>query len=150
MINKNVIALFAVLIGFFILKVGIMNGAAEYKPITIEDDQTIFSSALLNENPVYFVYYRDNVTITAYSSRAQETDDTPFITASGKRVRDGIVAANWLPIGTEVRIPELFGDKVFIVEDRMHRRNAEKLDIWFSSTTEALKFGVKKARIEII
>ncbi|OGE84688.1 MAG: hypothetical protein A3B23_00870 [Candidatus Colwellbacteria bacterium RIFCSPLOWO2_01_FULL_48_10] len=93
---------------------------------------------------------RNNVKITAYSSRVQETDDTPFITASGKHVRDGIVAANWLPFGTKVRIPELFGDRIFVVEDRMHRRNSEKLDIWFESTRAAMYFGVKTARVEIL
>ena len=42
------------------------------------------------------------VWLTAYSSSVDETDDTPFITASGKHVRDGIVATNFLPFG-EVR-----------------------------------------------
>ena len=32
------------------------------------------------------------VTITAYSPRKGETDNTPFITASNKRVREGIIA----------------------------------------------------------
>ncbi|HEY4496718.1 MAG TPA: hypothetical protein VI432_01035 [Candidatus Paceibacterota bacterium] len=90
------------------------------------------------------------VKVTAYSSREQETDSTPFITASGTRVRDGIVAANWLPIGTKVRIPEAFGDKIFTVEDRMHKRNSDKLDIWFASTKEAFKFGVQELRVEIL
>src|SRR3990167_1248447 len=41
------------------------------------------------------------VTITAYSSTPEETDSTPFITASGTHVRDGVVAANFLPLGTD-------------------------------------------------
>ncbi|MDP3003980.1 MAG: hypothetical protein Q8N43_00505, partial [Candidatus Azambacteria bacterium] len=36
------------------------------------------------------------VVLTAYSSTPDQTDDTPFITASNTRVRDGIVAANFL------------------------------------------------------
>ena len=41
------------------------------------------------------------VWVTAYSSTPEETDDTPRITASGGEVRDGIVAANFLPFGAE-------------------------------------------------
>ncbi|MBD3252034.1 hypothetical protein GF380_06350, partial [Candidatus Uhrbacteria bacterium] len=57
------------------------------------------------------------VPMTAYTSRPEETDDTPFITADGSHVRDGIVAANFLPFGTKVRIPSLFGDQIFEVHD---------------------------------
>ena len=90
------------------------------------------------------------ITITAYSSTPEQTDSTPFITASGHPVEDGMVAANFLKFNTKIRIPELYGDKIFIVKDRMAKKNSDKIDIWFSSTEEAQKFGVKKARIEII
>ncbi|MCL4406428.1 MAG: 3D domain-containing protein [Patescibacteria group bacterium] len=89
-------------------------------------------------------------TITGYSSTEDQTDDTPFITASGKFVGDGIVAANWLPFGTKIRIPEIFGDKVFEVQDRMAPKHNGKMDIWFKTREEALKFGVKQSRIEIL
>jgi 3D (Asp-Asp-Asp) domain-containing protein len=92
-----------------------------------------------------------DVVITAYSSTPEETDDTPFITASGKSVADGIVANNMLPFGTKIRIPELYGDKVFVVEDRMNARKSDyQFDIWFPSHTQAENFGVKKAEIEIL
>ncbi|MBI5079234.1 3D domain-containing protein [Candidatus Wolfebacteria bacterium] len=87
--------------------------------------------------------------ITGYSSTPEETDDTPFITASGTGVRPGIVAANFLPFGAKIRVPKLFGDRVFIVEDRMHPKNDGKIDIWFSSKEEALNFGVRVAEVEI-
>jgi 3D (Asp-Asp-Asp) domain-containing protein len=90
------------------------------------------------------------VVITGYSSTEDQTDDTPNTTAWNTETRPGVVAANWLPLGTKIRIPELFGSQVFTVEDRMHPRNADKLDIWFQSREEALKFGVKKARVEIL
>lgn len=88
--------------------------------------------------------------ITAYSSTPEQTDDTPFITASGSTVRDGIVATNLLPFGTKVKFPELFGDKVFIVEDRMHQRKMNNFDIWMSSTEAARKFGITFARIIVL
>jgi len=90
------------------------------------------------------------VIITAYSSTVDQTDDTPFITASGSYVRDGIVANNMLPFGTEIKIPEYFGDKVFVVEDRMNiRKGYYWIDVWFSSTEEAKEFGIKEAYIEV-
>jgi 3D (Asp-Asp-Asp) domain-containing protein len=90
------------------------------------------------------------VTATAYSSTPDQTDDTPFITASNTIVRDGVVAANFLPIGTEIRIPELFGNKIFVVEDRMHKRYWYRIDIWFPEKEMALQFGIKKVLIEIV
>ena len=60
------------------------------------------------------------VEASGYSSTHDQTDDTPFITASGTYVRDGVVAANFLPIGTVIKIPDLYGNKTFVVEDRMN------------------------------
>ncbi len=89
--------------------------------------------------------------ITAYSSSIWETDDTPFITASGSTVRDGIVANNLLPFGTKVRIPDLYGNKVFVVEDRMNSRvGYHHLDIWFPERYQALEFGAKTGHIEVL
>ncbi|MEK7507897.1 MAG: hypothetical protein AAB602_02330 [Patescibacteria group bacterium] len=90
------------------------------------------------------------VWLTAYSSSVDETDDTPFITASGKYVRDGIVAANFLPFGTMIKIPNVFGDKIFVVEDRMHPRKNGIVDIWMSSKQAALRFGSFKADIVVL
>src|SRR3989344_7121472 len=90
------------------------------------------------------------VWITAYSSTPEETDDTPFITASGTSVRDGVLATNLLPFGTEVLIPETFGDKVFTVEDRMHQRKTNNVDVWMASRSEALQFGRKYATIVVL
>jgi 3D (Asp-Asp-Asp) domain-containing protein len=91
------------------------------------------------------------VVVTAYSSTPWETDDTPFTTASGTEVRDGVVANNLLPFGTRIMIPELYGDKIFTVEDRMHwRKSIYQVDIWFPYTSEAINFGVKSASIMVV
>lgn len=90
------------------------------------------------------------VVLTAYSSTIWQTDDTPFITASGKTVRDGIVAANFLPMGTRIKIPEIYGQKVFIVEDRMHPRKKFQVDIWFQDYWDALDFGAQHSTIEVL
>ena len=88
--------------------------------------------------------------ITAYSSSEDETDDTPFITASGKTVVDGIIATNLFAFGTKARIPSLFGNKIFVIEDRMHHRFKNRIDIWMTSKEEALKFGKRLAEVEIL
>lgn len=87
---------------------------------------------------------------TAYSSTPDQTDSTPFITAWNTRVRDGIIAANFLPFGTKIRIPEVFGDKTFVVEDRMHKRFYYRIDVWFPERQLAKEFGIKKVKIEVV
>lgn len=90
------------------------------------------------------------VSATGYSSTPEQTDNTPFITASGIHVRDGVIAANFLPFGTVIKIPELFGDKTFVVEDRMHNRYWFNIDIWFPEKDLAKEFGIKVIKIEIV
>ena len=91
---------------------------------------------------------RVHVTLTAYSARKCETDSTPTITASGKKVRPGIVA---LSRDLETLFGFKFGDKVIleghgplVFEDRMHKRKKLQVDIFMSKTKDALNFGVKK------
>ncbi len=100
----------------------------------------------LAANPADILYLR----VTAYASTPDETDDTPFITANGTEVRDGIVATNILPFGTEVMIPALFGNKVFTVEDRMAPKKKNAMDIWMPSKAKALYFGANYANVMVL
>jgi len=79
-----------------------------------------------------------NVWVTAYSSTPEETDDSPFI------------AANFLPFGTKVKIPELFGDKIFTVEDRMSRRKDNFMDVWMSTKEDAVEFGIHQTNVVVV
>jgi len=91
------------------------------------------------------------VVATAYSSTVWQTDDTPHTTAAGTQVRDGIIANNILPFGTRIRIPDLYGDKIFVVEDRMNRRKGNyQIDIWFPEYWQAKNFGAQTTLIEIL
>ena len=90
------------------------------------------------------------VWLTAYSSTPEETDDTPFTTALGTKTRDGIVATNFLPFGTRVKIPDVFGDKIFVVEDRMHPRKTDFLDVWMPSKQDALNLGIRRTNIVVL
>jgi len=91
-----------------------------------------------------------DIETTAYSSTPDQTDSTPFTTASGTQVRDGIVACNFLTFGTKVRFPEMYGNKIFVVEDRMALKNNHKIDIWFQTRKESIDFGTKVLKVEIV
>lgn len=90
------------------------------------------------------------VTFTAYSSEVRQTDSTPFITASGTRVRPGVIALSrdllkQYPYGTQARIlHHSCGLKVahaLVVEDTMHPRKRNQVDIWMPSRAQALQWG---------
>lgn len=83
-------------------------------------------------------------TSTAYSSNVWETDGSPYVTADGTCVGDGVVAANFLKIGTKVRFPDLFGDKIFVVHDRMNERYGNRIDVWMQDSNAAKVYGLKR------
>lgn len=119
-------------------------------PVYIVDSQPIDIDAYLREYFVNKIPQKTmHVTVTAYSSTNDQTDGNPYRTAIGTFVRDGIVAANFLPIGTVVRFPDKFGDKLFIVEDRMDERFGLQVDIWMSEQKEAKKFGIQYLKMDI-
>ena len=102
-------------------------------------------------NPEPKVVRKLKVVVTGYSSTEDQTDSNPFITASGTQVRDGIIANNVLPFGTRIRIPELYGDKIFVVEDRMSwKKGNYHIDIWFPTYWEAKNFGAKIEYLEVL
>lgn len=94
------------------------------------------------------------ILITAYSSTKDQTDSSPCITANGYNVcknnTENVIAANFLPFGTRVKIPELFGDREFVVQDRMNRRYGQRVDVWMTSRQKAKIFGVKRATIVVV
>lgn len=90
-------------------------------------------------------------TLTAYTSRAEETDSSPFITANGSHVHVGTIASNCLAFGTKVQFPELYGDQVFVVEDRLNSRyGCNMLDVWFPEYNEAIQFGHKYTTVYVL
>jgi 3D (Asp-Asp-Asp) domain-containing protein len=114
--------------------------------------ETSFNPDTVREKTTGYKVVRvmENVPSTAYTSRPQETDDTPFIAADGTHVYDGMVAANFLKFGTKIRIPELYGDKIFTVHDRMNKRYNVKVDIWMTNLKDAYKHGLRHIKIEIL
>ncbi len=105
-------------------------------------------------NPEIIVISTSIRTVTAYNSLPEQTDDTPCITANGFNVCEhdieDTIAANFLKFGTKVRIPELFGDRIFIVRDRMNQRFSDRVDVWMKDYEEARKLGKRNVQIEVI
>lgn len=120
------------------------------RPVYVADSQPIDIDAYLRE---YFLNKTSKktmyVTVTAYSSTKDQTDGNPYLTAIGTPVRDGIVAANFLPIGTVVRFPDKFGDRLFVVEDRMDEKYGLQVDIWMSNKDESKEFGIQYLKMEV-
>lgn len=137
---------------------GNANGNFTYHQPNQESITSVYGSfALQRSNPdtwalisQYKAVRLIKVVITAYSSTPDQTDSTPFITAWGTHVRDGVVAANFLEFNAKITIPQIFGDKIFTVEDRMHTRFSDRVDIWFPTRSEAKEFGVKYTEIVIL
>ena len=120
------------------------------RPVYMVEGQPIDIDAYLREYFANTIPKKTmHVTVSAYSSTKDQTDGNPYLTAIGTPVRDGIVAANFLPIGTIIRFPDKFGEKLFVVEDRMHEKYGLQVDIWMSNLEEAKKFGIQYLKMEI-
>ena len=139
---KHKIYLFS-FIGMGILFVGMSflglvaqkNGSAQEEDLILTELAIFNGNTLLPiscpSNPEPKVVKSLSVIVTAYSSTPWETWGDPFITAAGTQVREGIIANNLLPFGTRIKLPELYGDRIFIVEDRMHsKKGYYHVDIW--------------------
>lgn len=120
-------------------------------PIISQASGTTTPAAVAVSSP-QFIVKTLKAWITAYSSTPDQTKSygSPFITANGTRVHNGVIATNVLPFGTKVKIPALFGDKIFTVEDRMAARKKNVFDIWMYSREAALDFGAHYAEVVVV
>lgn len=112
------------------------------KPISLMDQPALFA-------PDRYTLTLQTRTVTSYNSEVGQTDSTPFETAIGSQTRHGVVAANWLPIGTMVRFPDYDPETWYVVEDRMAERFSDRTDIWMENKADSLKFGKRTLRMEI-
>ncbi|MEK7648977.1 MAG: hypothetical protein AAB400_03620 [Patescibacteria group bacterium] len=118
---------------------------------------TIIKIKEVKKKPVIAVKKKREIAVvaTAYSSSVEETDSDPCTTANGfnvcKNNIENVIAANFLPFGTRVRMPELFGERTFTVHDRMNSRYGRgRIDIWLKTKKSARQFGVKRIKMEIV
>ena len=122
-------------------------------PPSLPASTTQVASSSISKVPAaaaYDVLETRHMRVTAYSSTPDQTDDSPFITASGMHVADGIAASNLFPFGTRIKIPALFGDKIFIIEDRMSLKIKNTIDIWMPARSKALFFGAHFTDIVVL
>lgn len=108
---------------------------------------------------------------TGYNSHTSQTDNTPNITATGAITSFGIIAASRdllgdkIPYGSLVRIRDLgnyrtgrgaghyqglLNQTLFIVEDTMHARKTNQIDIWFPQLSQAINWGVRQVEVEVV
>ena len=112
------------------------------------------------------------VRATAYNSMASQTNAQPHVTATGVRTRWGIIAVSRdllgfdLPYGSLVRLRDLGnyhnsrgfgayqtlldGADLFVVEDTMHPRKANQIDLWFADYASAVNWGVRRLEVEVV
>jgi 3D (Asp-Asp-Asp) domain-containing protein len=108
---------------------------------------------------------------TAYNSHVSQTDSSPDVTATGATTAFGVIAVSRdmlgdIPYGSLVKIKDLgsyrsgrgegkFQDMLdsqglFVVEDTMHPRKLEQIDVWFADESQALSWGVRKVELEVV
>jgi len=128
----------------------VMASSAYYACLPIlmarADEASVTTPAVTTSTVSAVLYMR----VTAYASVPDETDSTPFITANGTHVHDGIAASNILPFGTKIEIPALFGNKIFTIEDRMSQKIKNTIDIWMTTPEKAIVFGMSHANIVVL
>jgi len=100
-----------------------------------------------------------------------QTNAQPFTTATGTRTAWGIVAVSRdllgedLPYGSLVRLRDLgsfatgrgagtyqalLDATLFVVEDTMHPRKWNQIDLWFADYASALAWGVRQLEVEVV
>lgn len=136
-------------------------------PDSEENEPVLWSSSVpLGPEPVIALR------ATAYNSLEEQTNSEPFVTASGKTTRSGIVALSRdllerFPYGTTIKIvdvrplpnlPNGCGATMetvegletlpgllpgeFLVADTMHPRKENQLDVWLEHLEDSIRWGV--------
>ena len=104
--------------------------------------ETVQASAPLNEDWIW-------ANASAYCACVKCCGKTNGITASGTKATAGrtIAAPKNYPFGTKI---EIAGMGTYVVEDRGGAITGNKIDIYFDSHAEALKFGRRNLQIKVL
>jgi len=95
-----------------------------------------------------------NMQVTSYRSVPEQTDDTPFITSIGEKVcKDGVAASQDLLANGTVH----YGDWLYIegiglkrVNDTMHERHKQAVDIWVATYAEEKAIGIRHNNVWLV
>ena len=101
-----------------------------------------------------YMYSFESV-VTAYTAGYESTQkhkSHPLygVTASGTKAKQGTTIAmdKSIPFGTLVKIEGF--DNIFVVQDRGEKIKGNRVDVYFDSVEDAIKFGNHKRKIYII
>ena len=164
--------------GLFLLtgtgvKYGIDHTAANEFEALVEENESILKQLDSIERSLIFLQEKHRkspykglakIISTAYNSEENQTDSTPFITASGARVQNGTLAlsrdmiraenAMMRQMGYNPTATISYGDTVeliyvrkMVVHDTMNKRYTNRGDIWMDSLQDARTWGVRDVYI---
>ena len=150
-----------ILITSFGIVVMSLDKDAEIKPkveyiATKQDNNNIItiSNTFNLSNAEYTERIFKDVIITSYNNDPTQTDDSPNVTATNRRVREGIVAVSYDFINKGLIH---YGDllyincfnKWYLVEDTMNKRFTKRVDIFLFDKEKSNKIN-KKCNIKVI
>ena len=143
----------------FVFIFGVLCGMGTFKLIHNCNINTVEATEIIVENestepvevivpePINTLYSLGTFKLTAYCACIKCCGKSDGITASGAKAVEGVTVA------ADTRFP--FGTKIIIdgheytVQDRGGAVKGDKIDIYFNSHTEALKFGVQYKEVFI-
>jgi len=95
-----------------------------------------------------------NLTVTAYNPTKEQTDSTPMITSSNKRVKPGMVAVSrdlFYEYGwTYGKKIEIEGWGIFEIQDKMGEGIERGIDIMMFDKDKAKEFGRQELRVVLL
>ena len=108
---------------------------------------------VLNHKSIQNLQRKLTVTVTAYSARPEETDSTPYQTATNQRVKSGTVAVSrdlfdsgWV-FGKKIYIKGL---GIYTIGDLMARDKRNHIDIFIDDAEACRTFGVRTLEAHLI
>lgn len=131
------------------------TGDDVFEPQSVEQYQPVpgelIDRVLSPSGIPYRIVNRRRMIMTAYNSEPRQTDSTPWIMANGRMPVPGSAACNGLAIGTRVRIPEVFGDAIFTIEDRMAEdQGLDHIDVWVYHINDAYALRHPTVTVDIL
>lgn len=133
-----------------VLLLGLYTAVSQIKPHREVLQSKEYSTPTDNNLMLYghrFLIEERPAIVTMYNPVPEQTDNTPFINASGNRVQEGDIANNCLEFGTIVYID----GKEYVVRDRLHQRyNCSYYDILTFDKEKAIEWGKQYKTIEVV
>lgn len=121
---------------------------AELETLFWDSEEFNHLAMISNEAPVAGPQKLEEVVaiVTGYSSTPDQTDDTPEIMASGKKVYEGAAACpRKYKFGTKIEV----NGKLYTCEDRMHIRFDDRFDIWYPTRMDAKIHGKQQLNVVV-